>query len=169
MSEASEHEHAAGQNCPQTAAASPSHLLQTILIDYASIISFALFTLGIFMAPTYHVEHRLVPLWILASGGSGGTGGSPHSLQPPIDLEYPWKKEPLPSRSCGVVVIVVPLLVVAASQFRTRNLWDLHSGVVGVLKAVVSTYGEIPRFLPELLAPSKPTNYGIQGHSSLRS
>ena len=110
-----------------------SHYLQIIWADYTSILILALFTVGIWIAPMYYVESRVVPLW------PSGSGGSIHDLRPPILLEYPWIPEPLPSWSCGFVVICVPLLVVSAFQIQTRRLWDLHAGVVGVLKAVVTT------------------------------
>jgi hypothetical protein len=38
------------------------------------------------------------------------------------------------------VVVVVPLLVIGLFQIKTWSLWDLHAGVMGVLKALVSTY-----------------------------
>jgi len=115
------------------ASASSSHLLQILWADYTSLLILALLTIGIWVAPMYYVESRVVPLW------PSGSGGSIHDLRPPILLEYPWRPEPLPSWSCGFVVVCVPLLVVAAFQIKTRRLWDFHTGVVGILKAVVTT------------------------------
>jgi hypothetical protein len=48
--------------------------------------------------------------------------------------------EPLPTRGCAVVVVLVPLLVIGMFQIKTWSLCDFHAGVVGLLKAVVSTY-----------------------------
>jgi diacylglycerol diphosphate phosphatase/phosphatidate phosphatase len=115
------------------ASVSSSHLLQIIWADYTSILTLALLTIGIWVAPMYYVESRVVPLW------PSGSGGSLHDLRPPVLLEYPCRPEPLPSWSCGFVVVCVPLLVVAAFQIQTRRLWELYAGVVGILKAVVTT------------------------------
>jgi hypothetical protein len=58
----------------------------------------------------------------------------------PSDMTYPMVKEPLPTWGCALVVVFVPLLVVAVFQLKTWSLWDFHAGVVGIFKAVVSTY-----------------------------
>ncbi|TVY17104.1 Lipid phosphate phosphatase 1 [Lachnellula arida] len=110
-----------------------SHYLQIIWADYTSISILALLTVGIWIAPMYYVECRVVPLW------PSGFGSSINDLRPPILLDYPRVPEPLPSWSCGFVIICVPLLVVSAFQIQTRRLWDLHTGVIGLLKAVLTT------------------------------
>jgi hypothetical protein len=135
----------AAQISSEPASVSSSRHLQAICIDYLSILSLALLTLGIWIAPMYYVEDRIVPLWRLNSGGSLHSSG--YELRPPVELEYPWRREPLPSWSCGFLVVCVPLLVVAAFQIKSRHIWDFHAGVAGVLKAVVATYEfHIPRF-----------------------
>ena len=115
------------------ASMSSSHLLQILWADYTSILILALLTIGVWVSPMYCVESRVVPLWL------SGSDGSIYDLRPPMLLEYPWRPEPLPSWSCGFVVVCVPLLVVAAFQIQTRRLWGFHAGVVGILKAVVTT------------------------------
>lgn len=111
-----------------------SHYLQIIWADYTSISILALLTVGIWIAPMYYVECRVVPLW------PSGFGSSINDLRPPTLLDYPRVPEPLPSWSCGFLIICVPLLVVSAFQIQTRRLWDLHTGVMGLLKAVLTTY-----------------------------
>lgn len=61
------------------------------------------------------------------------------SLRPPMELDYPWRPEPIPSWACGVIVVLVPLLVVTLFQFKSPGLHELHAGISGVLKAVVAT------------------------------
>jgi len=109
-----------------------SQYLQIIWADYTSISILALLTVGIWIAPMYYVECRVIPLW--------PSGSSIHDLRGPILLDYPQIPEPLPSWSCGFVIICVPLLIVSAFQIQTRRLWDLHTGVIGLLKAVLTTY-----------------------------
>jgi hypothetical protein len=147
MSFKNEHDIAA-QTCREPASVSSSQRFQAICIDYLSILPFALLTLGIWVAPMYYVEDRIVPLWRQHSGGS--LHGLGYELRPPIELEYPWRREPLPSWSCGFVVVCVPLLIIAAFQIRSRHLWDFHARVAGVLQAVVATYKLLhPHALPK--------------------
>ncbi|TVY82623.1 Lipid phosphate phosphatase [Lachnellula suecica] len=132
-----EKEHNTPAHIPRgTAPVNFSPHLRTILVDYSSILILALVTVGIWTAPVYYADNRLVPLWLSASSGS--FHNSKYFLRPPIEMEYPWRQEPLPSWSCGFVVVCVPLMVVVAFQIRTRNLWEFHTGIVGVLKAAVA-------------------------------
>jgi len=141
-----EHDITAQIGCGPTSLSSSQHL-QAICVDYLAICSLALLTLGIWIAPMYYFEDRVVPLWQLDSGGPLHNSGG-YDLRPPTELGYPWRREPLPSWSCGFIVICIPLLIVAAFQFRSRHLWDLHAGVAGVLQAVVATYKLPPSTIP---------------------
>ncbi|CAG8982847.1 hypothetical protein HYALB_00006657 [Hymenoscyphus albidus] len=116
---------------------SSTALLRLVWLDYLGIFSFVLFTLGIWKMPIYYFDDRIVPMspWVSEPSLDYGLA----SLRPPIELDYPWRPEPIPSWACGVIVVLVPLIIVALFQLKSPGLYDLHAGVSGVLKAVVAT------------------------------
>jgi hypothetical protein len=112
--------------------------IQVVWLEYLCLSVVAAFTLGLYCTPTYYKDYRVVPMLpsITPSGISQPFG----QFQLPLEISYPLVGEPLPTRGCAVVVVLVPLLVIGMFQIKTWSLWDFHAGVVGLLKAVVSTY-----------------------------
>lgn len=114
-------------------------------LDYLCIAIIAALTLGVYFAPMYYFDHRLVPMWppVMRFNMNKTLSNMIETLSEvrlPSDMTYPMVKEPLPTWGCALVVVFVPLLVVAVFQLKTWSLWDFHAGVVGIFKAVVSTY-----------------------------
>jgi hypothetical protein len=112
--------------------------IQVVWLEYLCLSVVAAFTLGLYCTPTYYKDYRVVPMLpsITPSGVSQPFG----QFQLPLEISYPLVGEPLPTRGCAVVVVLVPLLVIGMFQIKTWSLWDFHAGVAGLLKAVVSTY-----------------------------
>jgi diacylglycerol diphosphate phosphatase/phosphatidate phosphatase len=105
--------------------------------DIIFIAFVAALTLSFYLTPVYLSNHRSMPVWCKM------TGNATHpviNLYPPKEYQYPSEVLVLPSWACGIVVILLPSLVVALFQLQKRCLWDLHAGIVGILKASVMTY-----------------------------
>lgn len=109
----------------------------TVWLDWVSIACFAALMSGIYFTPMYSFDQRLVSMQPLVSSKPNDPV---LELRFPIELGFPWSKEPLSTTDCALVVIFVPILIIAFFQVRIKSIWDLHAGVVGVLKAVVATY-----------------------------
>jgi hypothetical protein len=112
--------------------------LRVAWLDYLCLAVVAGLTLVLYCTPMYFKDNRVVPL--LPSIRPSNIAQPFQEFQLSMDISYPWVKEPLPTHGCALVVIFVPLLVIGAFQIKTWILWDFHAGVMGVLKAVVSTY-----------------------------
>jgi len=106
--------------------------------DYVCLSVVAAFTLGLYCTPMYYKDRHVVPM--IPSIALFSTSRHVESYQLPMDISYPWVREPLPTYGCALVVVLVPLLVIGTFQIKSQNLWGFHAGVVGLLKAVVSTY-----------------------------
>ena len=95
------------------------------------------FTLALYCTPMCYKEYRVVPMLPLVAPSS--TSRHVEQFQLPMGISYSRVKEPLPTYSCATVVVLVPLLVMFIFQINHWSLWDFHAGVIGVLRAVVST------------------------------
>jgi len=112
--------------------------LRVAWVDYLVIVLVAGLGLGIYFTPVYNVNHRVIPIW--PSVMNSNITDALQDLRVPTEYSYPWLKEPLPSWACALVVILVPFLVICIFQLKIRSLWDLHAGLLGVLKAIVAAY-----------------------------
>jgi hypothetical protein len=106
--------------------------------DWLCLGLVALLSAGIYFTPIYYFKHRLVSINTPVS--SNNTVDTHEDLRFPVDLGYPWSREPLSTLACALVAVFVPASVMLIFQLRLRSLWDMHAGSVGVLKAIVSTY-----------------------------
>jgi diacylglycerol diphosphate phosphatase/phosphatidate phosphatase len=106
-------------------------------LEYLGLIVVAGLTLGVYCTPMFSKDHRVVSL--VPSINLSNKDQPFQEFQVPMDISHPWVKEPIPTFGCALVVVFVPLLVIGIFQIKTRSLWDLHAGVMGVLKALVST------------------------------
>ncbi|KAE9375622.1 hypothetical protein N431DRAFT_403387 [Stipitochalara longipes BDJ] len=108
-----------------------------VWLDYVCLSVVAALTLGLYCTPMYYKDRHVVPM--LPSITLFSTSRRFESYQLPMGISYPWVKEPLPTYGCALAVVIVPLLVMGLFQIRTWSVWDFHTGVMGLLKAVVST------------------------------
>ncbi|KAH7419827.1 phosphatidic acid phosphatase type 2/haloperoxidase [Cadophora sp. MPI-SDFR-AT-0126] len=105
--------------------------------DYASIAVVAASSLWVYRLPMYLLDHRVVPV-SKYNPRSNLEDQSP-AYEGPLELSYPYIREPIPTWACGVVVVLIPLIVIALFQLKLRSLWDFHAGLTGTLKATVSS------------------------------
>jgi hypothetical protein len=112
--------------------------LRIVWKDWLCVGLVALLSAGLYFTPIYYFKHRLVSINTPVS--SNDTVDTHHDLRFPVDLGYPWSREPISTLACALVAVFVPASVMALFQLRFRSLWDMHAGTVGVLKAIVSTY-----------------------------
>ena len=112
--------------------------LRIVWRDWLCLGLVALLSAGLYFTPIYYFKHRLVSINTPVS--SNNTVDTHHDLHFPVDLGYPWSREPISTLACALVAVFVPASVMALFQIRLRSLWDMHAGTVGVLKAIVSTY-----------------------------
>ena len=107
-------------------------------LDYLCLVVVASLTLGAYCTPMFSKDHRVVSL--VPSINLSNKDQPFQEFQVPMDISHPWVKEPISTFGCALVVVFVPFLVIGIFQIKTRSLWDLHAGVMGVFKALVSTY-----------------------------
>ena len=107
-------------------------------LDYVCLSVVAALTLSLYYTPMYYKDRHVVLM--IPSIALFSTSRHYESYQLPMDISYPWVKEPLPTYGCALVVVLVPLLVIGIFQMKSWDLWGFHAGVVGLLKAVVFTY-----------------------------
>ncbi len=112
--------------------------LRVTWLEYLGLIVVAGLTLIVYCTPMVSKDHRVVSF--VPSINLSNKHQPFQEFQVPMEISYPWVKEPIPTFGCALVVVFVPLLVIGIFQIKTRSLWDLHAGVIGVLKALVSTY-----------------------------
>ena len=111
--------------------------LSIVWRDWLCVGLVALLSAGLYFTPIYYFKHRLVSINTPVS--TNDTVDTHHELRFPVDLGYPWSKEPISTLACALVAVFVPASVMALFQLRFRSLWDMHTGTLGVLKAIVST------------------------------
>jgi len=104
-----------------------------IWIDYLSIAVSAVLMAGVYFTPMYNLENRYLQVW-----PEKNDRGDPQTFQGPIEFSFPAIPEPIPSVSCALLAIFVPISVVTCSQLWVRSFWDFHAGTFGSLKAVAS-------------------------------
>ena len=112
--------------------------LRVTWLEYVCLVVVGGLTLGVYCTPMFRKDHRVVSL--MPSINLSNKDQPFQEFQVPMDISHPWVKEPVPTFSCALVVVFVPLLMIGIFQLKTRSLWDLHAGVMGVLKALASTY-----------------------------
>ncbi|KAK0108432.1 hypothetical protein ONS95_003236 [Cadophora gregata] len=105
--------------------------------DYASIAVVAASSLWVYLLPMYLLDHRVIP--VSRMNPQSNMEDYRTAYKGPLELSYPWIREPIPTWACGVVVVLVPLLVITLFQLKLRSLWDFHAGFMGTLKATVSS------------------------------
>lgn len=111
---------------------------QVVWLEYLYLSVVAAFTLALYCTPMYYKEYRVVLM--LPSITPSSTSELFRQYQLPMGISYPRVQEPIPTYGCAVVVVLVPSLVMSIFQIKHWSVWDFHAGVIGVLRAVVSTY-----------------------------
>jgi diacylglycerol diphosphate phosphatase/phosphatidate phosphatase len=111
--------------------------LRIVWRDWLCVGLVALLSAGLYFTPIYYFKHRLVSINTPVS--TNDTVDAHHEPRFPVHLGYPWSREPISTLACALVAVFVPASVMALFQLRFRSLWDMHAGMLGVLKAIVST------------------------------
>ncbi|KAH8687203.1 phosphatidic acid phosphatase type 2/haloperoxidase [Tricladium varicosporioides] len=109
--------------------------LRIVWVDYFCILALMAVTVSIWRGPTFHIDYRIVPMRLMIPSDNK----SIQMFQPPLELDYPWRPEPISSVACALVVTCIPIIITAIFQIRKPNVWDFHASGIGVLKAVVAT------------------------------
>ncbi|PBP18364.1 phosphatidic acid phosphatase beta [Diplocarpon rosae] len=113
--------------------------LRIVWFDYVSIAAVAASALWVYSLPMYYLDHRLIPIQFSTS--EDAIQDSVPEIRGPIELSYPYVKEPLPTWACAVVVVFVPMLFITMFQLKMRSIWDFHAGFTGTLKtSAASTF-----------------------------
>jgi hypothetical protein len=103
---------------------------------YVALVWFeicCLLTLGmligiVVLTPVYQEDYRVVPMRI---------GRDNTSYIGPVEYSYPYFEPLISGWVCALLVILGPIVLVAAFQITIRSWWDLHRAVFGNLKAVI--------------------------------
>lgn len=111
--------------------------LRLVWPDYISLFWVAGLTVALYYSPMYYLGNNMISIWPSLLTGTISHPALDSDI--PHGLPYPGVETPLSSWMCGVVVNAVPLVIVAVFQLKFRSLWDLHAGLMGVLKTTLVT------------------------------